>query len=274
MTKNIVSSEWLNENINNPDLIILDASNSDNKTGLESEFKNQKIPRSQFFNLKENFSDQESPFPNTFPSIEQFETECRNLGINNSCVIVVYDNLGIYLSPRIWWMFKLMGFDNIYVLNGGLPDWIERGFETVENYELSDNQGAFTAILNSNQIKNIEFIRSNILTENHIVVDARSKNRFQGVTPEPRQGLRSGNIPNSINIPYTTVLKNGTFKSDKELKQVFEDAGLDERPITFSCGSGVTACIVLMAAKMVLDNDTSVYDGSWTEYGSLIKEGI
>ena len=274
MNKHIVSSEWLNENINNPDLIILDASSDDNKAGLESEFKNQKIPRSRFISLKDDFSEQESPFPNTFPSIEQFETRCRNLGINDSNFIVVYDNLGIYQSPRIWWMFKAMGANNIYVLNGGLPAWIERGYRTVGNYELPNGRGTFRVNLNSTQIKNIEFIRSNILTQNHIVIDARSKNRFQGTIPEPRNGLRPGNIPNSVNIPYTTVLENGNFKSEKELKQLFEDAHIDERPITFSCGSGVTACIVLMAAEMVLNNETSVYDGSWTEYGSLIKEGI
>lgn len=273
MTKHIVSSTWLNENMNNPALVILDASSSDNKAGLESEFKNQIIPRSLFFNLKDNFSDQESPFPNTFPSIEQFETECRKLGINNSSIIVVYDNLGIYLSPRVWWMFNVTGHKNTYVLNGGLPAWIEGGFGTVEKYELPNNHGAFAANLNSTQIKNFEFIRSNILTQSHAVVDARSQKRFQGLISEPRKGLRSGNIPNSINIPYTTVLENGFFKSENELKKLFEDAGVDERPITFSCGSGVTACIVLMAAEMVLNNETSVYDGSWTEYGSIIKEG-
>jgi thiosulfate/3-mercaptopyruvate sulfurtransferase len=274
MTEPIVSSEWLNQKIRNPDIIILDTSSRNNQAGIDSKYKNQIIPYSRLFNLKDDFSDKESPFPNTFPSVTQFENESRKLGISNSSTIVIYDNLGIYHSARVWWMFKTMGHKSVYVLNGGLPNWIQNDFETVESYQTPNKSGTFIANLNSTQIKNIDFIRSNILTQNHSVVDARSKDRFQGVIPEPRKGLRSGHIPNSINIPYTDVLENEMYKSEKNLKEIFEDAGVGDRPITFSCGSGVTACIVLLAAEMVLKNDTSVYDGAWTEYGSLINEGI
>lgn len=272
MTGPLVSSEWLNANINKSDLVILDVSNPTNKSGTKPEFKNQKIPNSRFFNLTENFSEKNSRFPNTFPSEEQFESECQNLGINNSDIIVVYDNLGIYLSPRVWWMFKVMGHESIYVLNGGLPDWIKKGFPTVENYQSPLKKGTFRASLNAEKVKYFDFIRSNISIHNHAVVDARSEDRFKGIVPEPREGLRSGHIPNSINIPYTFVLENGKYKPEEELLRIFKNAGIDDRPITFSCGSGVTACILLLAAEMVLKNETSIYDGSWTEYGSLTNE--
>ena len=129
MTNSIVTSQWLKDNFNNPNLIILDASQDSNKAGLVSDVSSIQIKNARPINLKA-FSDSNSHFPNTFPSIQQFETECQKLGINNSSIIVVYDNLGIYTSPRVWWMFKTMGHQNIVVLDGGLPDWVNNGFKT------------------------------------------------------------------------------------------------------------------------------------------------
>lgn len=270
MIEPLVSSKWLYENLHDPDLIVLDASTSTNKSGVESAFHDQKIPGARPFNIKENFSKKDSPFPNTFPSISQFEEECGKLGINNSSKIVVYDDLGVYTSPRVWWMFKTMGHVQVYVLNGGLPDWVANNYETVEKYEFVTQQSDFKAHFHSSSVKDIDFVQSNLVTNSHCLIDVRSEERFLAKVPEPRAGLRSGNIPNSINIPYTEVLDNGKFKSKEELVSVFEKAQLDDRPLTFSCGSGITACIVLLAAEMVLTNSVSVYDGSWTEYGTLI----
>jgi len=271
MIEPLVSSKWLYDNLNDPDLIVLDASTSSNKAGVKSAFRDQKIPHSRPFNIKENFSKKDSPFPNTFPLVSQFEEECEKLGISNSSKIVVYDNLGIYTSPRVWWMFKTMGHEQVYVLNGGLPDWIANNYETVQKYESFTQRGDFKAHFHSSSVKDIDFVQSNLVTSSHCLIDVRSKERFLGQVPEPRAGLRSGNIPNSINIPYTEVLENGKYKPKEELKRVFENAQVDDRPITFSCGSGITACIVLLAAEMVLTNSVSVYDGSWTEYGTKMK---
>lgn len=271
MIEPLVSSKWLSENLDDPDLIVLDASTSANKAGVDSAFRNQKIPGARPFNIKENFSKKDSPFPNTFPSLSQFEEECRKLGIDNSSKIVVYDDLGIYTSPRVWWMFKTMGHTQVYVLNGGLPDWVENNYETVEKYGSIVQKGDFKAHFHSSSVKDIDFVRSNLVTNSHCLIDVRSEERFMAKVPEPRAGLRSGNIPNSINIPYTEVLDNGKYKSKEELVGIFKKAQLDDRPITFSCGSGITACIVLLAAEMVLTNGVSVYDGSWTEYGTKMK---
>lgn len=270
MIEPLVSSEWLSDNINNPDLVILEVTSGANKAGTKPEPSEQKIIHTRNFDLKNNFSDSASSFPNTFPSVDQFQQGCRALGINKSSTIVVYDSMGIYLSPRAWWMFKTMGHDKVYVLDGGLPDWVKKGFETADSYSDASSEGDFEAVLKSDDVKMIDFISSNISDQTHLVVDARSNDRFLSKVPEPREGLRSGNIPESINIPYTELLDEGKYKPKAELLSVFQKAEVNKRPIVFSCGSGITACIVLLAAEMVLDNETAVYDGSWTEYGTLV----
>lgn len=274
MTNPLVSSQWLNDNLNNPDLIVLDASDTDNKAGLISEFQHQIINGARQFDLKGAFSDPEGLFPNTFPSEEHFNQTCRSLGINNSSIIVVYDNIGIYNSPRVWWMFKTMGHEHVQVLNGGLPDWIRNGYETEEKFTSNYKQGNFKGKLKTDAIKNIDFIRSNSSEQTHLLIDARSEGRFNGTVKEPREGLRSGHIPNSINIPYSKLLDIGKYKSEIELKEILEKSGVDNRPLVFSCGSGVTACIVLLAAEIVLNNSTSVYDGSWTEWATVYSNDL
>lgn len=269
MKQQLVSSHWLHENLENPDLIILDASDPDNVAGIIPEYQNQLIKGARHFDLKRAFSDPSGLFPTTFPNEEQFENGCRSLGINNSSRIVVYDNIGTYYSPRVWWMFRTMGHDRVHVLDGGLPDWIQHGFETEKKFGSNYTRGDFKALFNSASVKNIDFIQSNIFEQKHLLIDARSEDRFNGIAKEPRKGLPSGHIPNSINIPYGRLLKDGKYKAEIELKKIFEESGVDHRPLVFSCGSGVTACIVLLASEMVLNNSTSVYDGSWTEWGMM-----
>lgn len=274
MIEPLISVNWLNENLNDSNLIILDASQSDNNEGVNSEFGNQKIKGSKFFNLKDTFSDPNGVYPNTLPSQDQFEKECQTLGINNASRIVVYDNHRIHTSPRVWWMFKAMGHDNIHVLNGGLQDWILNGFVTSDGYNSTQKRGSFRAKLQSELIKNFNQIKKNIPLQENIVVDVRSEGRFNGTSQEPRKNLRSGHIPNSINIPFNSVLENGKYKPLVQLKEIFDDSISDSRPIIFTCGSGVTACIVLFAFDLVSKNSKSVYDGSWTEWASIFREGI
>jgi thiosulfate/3-mercaptopyruvate sulfurtransferase len=264
MTKPIVSSQWLFENLNNPNLIILDASQK--AITSDNEIKNRlQIAGSRFFDLKNNFSDSSSDLPNTLPNTAQFELESQKLGINSSSIIVVYDNLGIYSSPRVWWMFKTMGHQNIFVLNGGLPDWIKNDFPTEEKQPQQLELGNFKAHLNSENVKDFNFIKANLNNSNQIIIDARSSGRFNGTAPEPRAGLRSGSIPNSFNIPFGDVLKNGKYKSKDELKAIFSEINPEKKALIYSCGSGLTACIIL------LPNSTSVYDGSWTEWAEIEK---
>jgi len=176
----------------------------------------------------------------------------------------------VYSSPRVWWMFKIMGFDNISVLDGGLPNWVLQKYP-VENFnETIFNQGDFEVNFRPEKVRSFDFVKKNLTSQNALVIDARSADRFNGITLEPRKGLRGGNIPNSINIPFQNVLEEGKFKSKEELLTLFNSYDIKNMPLIFSCGSGLTACIVLLASELVLENKKSIYDGSWTEWGQLV----
>ena len=266
MNNSIVDCSWLNDHLYDDDLIILDASPQSNVSGLESEYADIRIKGSVSIDIKGQFSDKKSDMPNTLLSAEDFEKAAQSLGINKRDKIVVYDNLGIYTSPRVWWMFKAMGHEAIAVLDGGLPEWVSQGYATEKIEDLDISPGDFVAELNPTMVKNMEDVISNIKSKESSVLDARSFGRFAGTAPEPRKGLSSGHIPGSQSLPFKDVLDGGKMKSKSELKKIFESKIGGDEPIIFSCGSGLTACITLLAADQVLDNEKSVYDGSWTEW--------
>jgi len=262
MNSKLISAQELNSITKNKDLIILDASQSNNE--------NSQIKGARHFNIKNNFSD-ESGFPNTFPTKEQFESGCQKLGINKDSIIVVYDNKGIFSAPRVWWMFRAFGHNNISVLDGGFPEWIKQGYETEKVLYKKYPDGNFKAELKPNQIKYIDDIKQNIISDECLVVDARSKARFNGA-PEPRKGLRSGNIPKSVNLPFQNLLVNGKFKTKEEIQNLFSEIVNKNKPLIFSCGSGITACILLFAYHLTFEKEAQIYDGSWTEWGTLVSE--
>ncbi len=266
MNNPLVSAKWLNNHLQDQDIVLLDASQSSNASAISSEYDQLQIEGARHFDLKDAFSLKTTHLPNMLPSARTFEKACRNLGIHNSSKIIVYDNLGNHFSPRVWWMFKTMGHQDISVLDGGLPNWIAKGYKTIQKKQMKFERGNFNASFNENLVKIFEQIKTNLNNQTHLLIDARPSDRFNGIAPEPRKGLPSGNIKNSINLPYNEVLKNGKFKSKKQLAQVFQTLPIDDRPLIFSCGSGVTACIVLLASELVLENKTSIYDGSWTEW--------
>ena len=267
----VVTAEWLSQHLNDENLIILDSSPASTVDGSTSEFANRTIPGARPFDLKKNFSDPNSLFPNTFPSEEQFQEESRKLGINSSSTIVVFDNLGVYTSPRVWWMFKVMGHKNVCVLDGGLPAWIAAGFETEVPSSYSGDAGDFTAKLGPENVISYEQILANTTECAFEIVDARSSGRFKGTAPEPRANLQSGSIPNSVNIPYQEVLEGGRFKSPEELNKLFAEKSSADKDLVFSCGSGLTACIVLLASEIAGNSQYKVFDGSWTEWAERQK---
>tara|TARA_R110002050_G_scaffold3748_5_gene19533 strand:- start:7647 stop:8459 length:813 start_codon:yes stop_codon:yes gene_type:complete len=268
MEKNgrLVSANWLYQHLEMPEIIILDARLRYDPTSAEKEIR---IAGARIFDLENDFSDKNSPFPNMLPSPEDFEKSCKKLGINNSSKIVVYDHRGIYLSPRVWWMFKIMGHNNISVLDGGFPEWRNMGYGFEEVVPMPYDTGNFKSDFNPDMVVNYDGIRHNLKNKTALVIDVRSSDRYHSLVPEPRKELRRGNIPNSINIPYVSVLEDGKYKSLNELKEVFVDLQMEGRPLVFSCGSGVTACIVLLASEICLKNENKVYDGSWTEYAQI-----
>ncbi len=265
----LVSIQWLHQNLNNQDLILLDSSLSSTVQGKISGLNTKTIPGAKYFDLKGKFSDQNSPFPNTFPSKEQFEIECQKLGINNQSKIVVFDNMGIYSSPRVWWMFNVMGHDNISVLDGGLPEWIDKGFPVTTRKQEPDFSGNFKGSFKNQFIKTYQEILENLSLNSFTVIDARSEGRFNGIEKEPRKHLKSGHISNSINIPYNEVLDKGKFKNRNELEELFEKNCNGKKELVFSCGSGLTACIVMLAYELANKKSKTIYDGSWSEWAEL-----
>lgn len=267
----VVSVEWLQDHLHDKDLVLLDASPPADE-GPDA--LTRTIPSARFFDLKNKFSDSSSALPNTFPSPEQFELECRKLGINSESRIVVFDNKGIYFSPRVWWMFKVMGHAQVSVLDGGLPEWTNKGFPTSGHRVEAIEPGNFKADFRKDAVKKFHDVERNVSNQTFTLIDARSEGRFNGIEEEPRPYLQSGHIPGSINIPFESVLSDGKFKPETELSGVFADRCHNGDQLVFTCGSGLTACIVLLACDMVFKESRFVYDGSWTEWAekkNLIK---
>ncbi len=271
ISSQVVSVEWLHKHLNHPNLVLLDTT-IPKVTSNESDSNETQIPSARFFDLKKKFSDVSAPFPATFPSETQFESEAQNLGINKNSAIVVYDDKGIYSSPRVWWLFKAFGFNNMAVLDGGFPAWKNAGYKMETKHHFKNKEGDFQAALQPEFMKFFDDIKRESQNASHLIVDARSEKRFNGLVPEPRKGLRSGTIPNSVNLPYENLLDENCFKSIDELKQIFNTFINQDSNITLSCGSGITACVLALGAELAGLKNISVYDGSWTEWGTLIKE--
>lgn len=260
----ILSVEWLKANKNAANLIILDGTiNKVFNTALKQ------IPKARLFDIKKKFSDVSNPFPSAFPSLEQFEKEARILGVNQNSAIVVYDDKGIYSSARVWWLFKAFGFNNIAVLNGGFPAWKQADYSTELMTKYNGGFGDFTAKLQPNYMLFFNDIEKAAKSQSHKIIDARAAARFNCEVPEPKEGLRMGTIPNSVNLPFTDLLKDGLLKPEKDLIALFNRVAKQDDPIVFSCGSGLTACVLALGASLSGYSNISVYDGSWTEYGTL-----
>lgn len=267
----IVSVDWLQEHLHATNLVVLNGT-IPRVVDADKPKITEQIPNARFFDIKKVFSVVDAPFPNTMISVETFTAEAQKLGINQNSVVVVYDELGIYSSPRVWYMFKAMGFGTIAVLDGGFPAWKAANHTTEVKTPFNGVTGDFQGKDQLQLFKNYEGMLQEVENEASIILDARSEARFTGKIPEPRKRLRSGQIPNSKNLPYTELLYNNQFKSKEELKALFESFQTEKNSFTFSCGSGITACILALAAEYAGFNKYTVYDGSWTEWGSLYKE--
>jgi len=268
MNQNIVTIDWLKDNLNSDNLIILDATIP--KVGSDSSLiTSECIPTTLFFDLKKVFSEQNSKFPNTVPSVEQFEKNVQLLGINTDTTVIIYDQHGVYSSPRAWWLFKLMGHQTVFVLDGGLKAWKADRLETNTEYNQPQNKGNFKATYTPNLFKNKTQVLNHITNSESLTLDARSPKRFFAHEKEPRKGLRSGHIPSSKNLHYSTLTCSNYLKSKPELKKIFNTFDLTNKSIIYSCGSGITACILALAGSQIGYDNFSIYDGSWSEWGVL-----
>ncbi|MDX5436598.1 MAG: 3-mercaptopyruvate sulfurtransferase [Pontibacter sp.] len=266
----VVNAEWLLKHLHHPNLLVLDASLKHAQNATASLVQESvQIPGARYFDIDKVFSDKQSSLPHMLPTAEDFTREARVLGICKDSVVVVYDNRGIYSSPRAWWMFKAMGHDKVYVLDGGLPAWIEAEY-TYEPASVTTvvAKGDFEAKYNPDLVADKVHVLAALKDENYRVIDARPAERFQGKAPEPRPGLRLGHMPNALNIPFESVLTNGKMRPKAELKEVLKKLSLTNKKLIFSCGSGVTACITALGATIAGYADFAIYDGSWSEWGA------
>jgi thiosulfate/3-mercaptopyruvate sulfurtransferase len=265
----LVSAKWLYQHLNDKNLVILDASMKKSIiTNQPTNLNEPTIPHSLYFDFEDVFVDKKSTLPHMMPSPVDFENEVQKLGINSDSLIIVYDRVGTYSSPRAWWMFRSMGHQNVFVLDGGLPAWLAENYST-EPISLNKLQnGNFKAQQKNSFFCDVLQVENNLKNPMSIIVDARSERRFKGLDPEPRSGLRRGHIPKSINIPFGEIQLNGKMKNADEIKFVFnQKMPSNSKKIIFSCGSGVTACILALGATIAKIEDISVYDGSWSEWG-------
>jgi len=266
----LVNTDWLEKNFNK--VKILDASWHMPNTNRNAykEFLSEHIENSQFFDLDKN-SELNATLPHMLPSKKKWQEIISNYGISNQDNLVIYDNSDIISSCRCWYMFIYFGHDisKIFILDGGLKKW------KIDNKKITNNLQSFDKTnYIAKEIKSLVFnklqIDQNIKLNNFQVIDARGKKRFDGTEPEPRPGLKSGSIKDSKNLPFNECINKSdhTFKGKGELIKIFEYAGIkpDEQQV-FSCGSGVTACILAMANKIINGKNPIIYDGSWSEYG-------
>jgi len=265
---NWVSCEWLLEHIEQPDLVILDATLAFLPGGQPITLDSRKLPRARRFNFDTQICAQDTQLPHMLPTSAAFQAAARSLGINQNSTVVIYDQMGNFASPRAWWMFKVFGHERVAILDGGLPLWLAHQYPLVDAY--SDSSiGDFVAHFQPQLVVNKEQVLRNISTQRMQLIDARSEARFSGEQAEPRAGLRAGHIPGAKCLPFASLLQeNGSFRKVAELSEIFEKAALSRhKPLIFSCGSGVTACVLAIVADR-LGYDYSVYDGSWAEWGA------
>ena len=266
----LISAEQLSARLNDPDLVILDASYfmpAMQRDGV-AEWKEQRIANAQHFDFDTKICDPDAEYPHTMPSPELFSEAVQALGVNQDSQIVVYDSLGLFASPRVWWMFRAMGHEQVTILNGGLPAWLAAGFSLTKTAPEKPACGNFVANYQAGLFCDAETVLMALQDNSSKVLDARGAGRFSGQEAEPREGLRSGHMPGAKNLPFTDLLDNGYMRPTEELKARFSELANSDQQLIFSCGSGVTACHLALAATLSGYPNPSVFDGSWSEWGA------
>ena len=266
----LVDSHWLSHHLNHPDLVILDASwymPAAQRDG-EHEWQQKRIANARFFDFDRIIKDHDNTLPHMLPPPEQFAQQVAALGISNHSVVVVYDGSGIFAAPRAWWMFKAMGHDQVAVLNGGLPAWIEQSYPVEVTPPTEITPSHFIAHRQDNWIADASQVSTALAQADHLVLDARSRDRFSGHTPDPRPEVRAGHMPGAYCLPFTELISHGHLLPTAALAEKLAPLLNDKQQLVCSCGSGVTAAILALAAYLVGHREIAVYDGSWCEWGA------
>ncbi|WP_018390557.1 3-mercaptopyruvate sulfurtransferase [Ancylobacter sp. FA202] len=268
----LVSTDWLAAHLGAPNLVIVDGSWHMPATGRKGreEFLKAHIPGAVFFDI-DAISDISSPLPHMLPTETLFRAAMESLGIGRQMKIVVYDALGLFSAPRVWWTLRAFGAVDVAILDGGLPKWLAEGRPT-EAGEAPYYPARFDATLDRDWVASIDDVAAHLADRRAQVLDARAAERFRGEAPEPRAGVRPGHIPGARNLPVSEVVKDGRLADPDAIHKAVEAAGIDlSKPVITSCGSGVTAAILWLALETIGAPPAALYDGSWTEWGASEK---
>lgn len=263
-----VSTEWLAEHLGEPDLVVIDGTffMPDENRDAHGEYLAGHIPGAVFFDI-DAIADHTTDLPHMLPSSEAFAAAMHDLGISEKMRLVVYDASGPQGVARVWWTLRLFGAESVKILTGGLPKWKAQG-RALESGTVTRGSQNFNVRFDPAAVASASDVLQVSQSGSAQIVDARAAPRFRGETPEPRPGLRSGHIPSSLNVPWRDVVENGEIRVPDDVAAAFAKAGVDlSRPIVTTCGSGVTAAILLLALETTGKTGIVLYDGSWTEWG-------
>ncbi|HEV7346117.1 MAG TPA: 3-mercaptopyruvate sulfurtransferase [Devosia sp.] len=268
MESPFVTTDWLADHLTDPDIVVLDGSwhLPTAARNAQAEYLSGHIPGAVFFDI-DGIADNATTLPHMLPAPADFARMIGALGISDTMTIVVYDELGLFSAPRVWWTFRAMGARDVRILAGGGPKWRAERRPTESGLVTRPRQ-VFHTSFDRDRMAAFEAVRDHSRDGTAQIVDARPAPRFHAEVPEPRASLRSGHIPNSLNVPVTLLTEAGQMKPPAELVQLFADRGLDlSRPIVTTCGSGITASTLALALQLAGAEDVAVYDGSWAEWG-------
>jgi thiosulfate/3-mercaptopyruvate sulfurtransferase len=266
----LVTAAWLAERLDDPELVVIDASWHMPAAGQDAraEYAAGHIPGAVFFDIDE-ICDHSTTLPHMLATPADFAVAIRRLGVSQTTFVVIYDSLGLFSAARVWWNFRAMGHGAVSVLDGGLPRWIAEG-HPLETGWRTPSHGDFKARPALGLVANKEGIRRAVEGGGQQIVDARAADRFSGAAPEPRVGLRRGHMPGARNVPWSALVTGGALHEPEVLKEAFVEAGVDlVRPIITTCGSGVSAALLALALTRIGRDDVALYDGSWAEWGAL-----